>query len=91
MDFRVGEKAERISTLSMNRSTVMHRLIELYKPLIGSKEQKLIETKTTTTDKEISCLKKFIDEGWDMFMKFYFNSQFFDRIDHVMEAETFVE
>ena len=91
---RVGEKeAERISTLSMNRGTVMHRLIELYKPLIGSKEQKLIELKkTTTTDKEISCFeKKFIDEGWDMFMKFYFNSQFFfDRIDHVMEAETFL-
>ena len=31
---RVGkEEADRISTLSMNRGTVMHRLIELYKLL----------------------------------------------------------
>ena len=43
---RVGEEeANRISTLSMNRGTVMHRLVELYKPLPGDKKEKLNQLK----------------------------------------------
>ena len=43
---KVGEEeANRISTLSMNRGTVMHRLVELYKPLSGDKKEKLNQLK----------------------------------------------
>jgi len=91
---RVGEKeAKRISTLSMNRGTVMHRLIEIYKPLKGSPQDCLNELKEVSkTDEEIIEFdKEFIHAGWEMFMKFYSNSSiFFDRIDEVLESETFL-
>ena len=91
---RVGEKeANRISTLSMNRGTVMHRLVEIYKPLNGSKQERLNELKEVSkTDEEINEFDtEFIHAGWEMFMKFYSNSSyFFDRIDEVLESETFL-
>jgi len=91
---RVGEEeANRISTLSMNRGTVMHRLIELYKPLEGDKKEKLNQLKELSkTDKEIIEFdQEFINEGWVMFYKFYTNSsQYFDRVEEVIEAETFL-
>ena len=91
---RVGkEEADRISTLSMNRGTVMHRLIELYKLLKGNHTERLLELKEISiTDNEIVVFEKeFIDEGWKMFRKFYLNSySCFDRIEEVMESETFL-
>lgn len=96
---RVGEaEAKRISELSMNRGTVMHRLIELYKPLQGSKTERLEALKEIAADDEE--VNQFNDqpngdiwreEGWKMFMKFYLNSsQYFDRVKRVVEAETFL-
>lgn len=70
---RVGEEeANRISTLSMNRGTVMHRLVELYKPLPGDKKEKLNQLKELAkTDEEIIEFdQEFINEGWTMFYKF---------------------
>tara|TARA_B110000285_G_scaffold59749_1_gene68567 strand:+ start:5056 stop:5808 length:753 start_codon:yes stop_codon:yes gene_type:complete len=91
---KVGEaEANRISTLSMNRGTVMHRLVELYKPLTGSKEEKLDQLKELAkTDEEITEFdQEFINEGWIMFYKFYTNSsQYFDRVSKVLESETFL-
>ena len=91
---RVGEKeAKRISTLSMNRGTVMHRLVEIYKPLNGSQQERLNELKDLSkTDKEIIEFDtKFIHAGWEMFMKFWTNHEsFFDRIDEVLESEAFL-
>lgn len=96
---RVGEaEAKRISELSMNRGTIMHRLIELYKPLPGDKTEKLEALKELAkTDEEINQYSgdengpTWLEEGWKMFMKFYMNSsQFFDEVEEVLEAETFL-
>ena len=91
---KVGhEEADRISKLSMNRGTVMHRLIELYKPLTGSKEERLkIITDLLKTDPEINEFdQEYIDQGFEFFMKFYNNSsQFFDRVKEVLAAEKFL-
>ena len=96
---RIGEaEAKRISELSMNRGTVMHRLIELYKQLEGDKASRLEQLRELAAkDKEIN---QYSDEengeiwlaaGWEMFMKFYMNSsQYFDRVKRVIEAETFL-
>lgn len=91
---RVGqEEADRISTLSMNRGTVMHRLIELYKLLCGSNKERLSQLKEKAIiDQEICSFdQEFINEGWIMFMKFYLNSNIsFDRVEEVLESETFL-
>lgn len=96
---RVGEaEARRISELSMNRGTIMHRLIELYKPLKGDKQQCLAELKQLAlNDDEINQFDDhemgpiWKEAGWKMFMKFYLNSsQYFDRVVEVLEAETFL-
>jgi hypothetical protein len=96
---RVGEdEAKRISELSMNRGTVMHRLIELYKATSGTKEDRLNKLKEiASTDEETQQYSGeengeiWLAGGWDMFMKFYFNSsQFFDRIKKVVSAEVFL-
>jgi hypothetical protein len=94
---KVGEaEADRISNLSMNRGTVMHRLIELYKPLQGTKTERLNELKKLAADdEEVNQFNEesdlFLKEGWKFFMKFYLNSSnFFDRVDEVMMAEEFL-
>ena len=96
---RVGEEeADRISKLSMNRGTVMHRLIELYKPLTGSPEARLQALKVLASgDPEVNQFEHdengtlWREEGWKMFMKFWYNhSRFFDRVTEVLEAETFL-
>jgi hypothetical protein len=68
---RVGEEeANRISTMSMNRGTVMHRLIELYKQIPGTKEERLGELKKLLhKDREIKQFDtEFIEEGFKFFM-----------------------
>lgn len=94
---KVGEEeADRISTLSMNRGTVMHRLIELYKPLQGTKTERLNELKKLAADdEEVNQFNEesdlFLKEGWKFFMKFYLNSSnFFDRVKNVVMAEEFL-
>ena len=96
---RVGEaEAKRIGELSMNRGTVMHRLIELYKATSGTKEDRLNKLKEiASTDEETQQYSGeengaiWLASGWDMFMKFYFNSsQYFDRIEKVISAEVFL-
>ena len=96
---RVGEaEAKRIGELSMNRGTVMHRLIELYKATSGTKEDRLNKLKEiASTDEETQQYSGeengaiWLASGWDMFMKFYFNSsQYFDRIEEVISAEVFL-
>lgn len=94
---KVGEEeADRISTLSMNRGTVMHRLIELYKPLEGTKTERLNELKKLAADDdEVNQFNEesdlFLKEGWKFFMKFYLNSSnFFDRVKNVVMAEEFL-
>ena len=96
---RVGEaEADRISTLSMNRGTIMHRLIELYKGTSGDASERLIILKDLAkeddecnqfSDEENGPL--YLAEAWKFFYKFYFNSaDYFDRVKTVMEAETFL-
>lgn len=96
---RVGEaEAKRISELSMNRGTVMHRLIELYKATTGTKTERLEKLKeiaeTDTETQQYSNEENgatWLAGGWDMFMKFYLNSsQYFDRVDNVISAEVFL-
>jgi len=96
---RVGEaEAKRIGELSMNRGTIMHRLIELYKPLKGEKLERLEQLKEiASTDEEVNQYagqensEIWLASGWEMFMKFFFNSsQYFDRVDEVLQAEEFL-
>jgi hypothetical protein len=96
---RVGEaEAKRIGELSMNRGTVMHRLIELYKATSGTKEDRLNKLKEiANTDEETQQYSGeengaiWLASGWEMFMKFYFNSsQYFDRVKKVIAAENFL-
>lgn len=96
---RVGEaEAKRIGELSMNRGTVMHRLVELYKGTEGDKLQRLEALKeVASTDEETNQYSEeengalWLAEGWKMFMKFYFNSsQYFDRVSEVIAAESFL-
>lgn len=96
---KIGEEeALRISELSMNRGTVMHRLIELYKKLQGNKLDRLEELiSIAREDTEVNQYtghknaKIWVNEGWQMFMKFYMNSsQYFDRVARVLESETFL-
>ena len=96
---KVGEaEAKRISELSMNRGTIMHRLIELYKGTSGDSSERLIILKDLAkeddecnqfSDEENGAL--YLAEAWKFFYKFYFNSSdYFDRVKTVMEAETFL-
>ena len=96
---KVGEaEADRISKLSMNRGTVMHRLVELYKATEGTPEARLEQLKAiASTDEEVNQYKDetegqtWLDAGWVMFMKFWYNhSQFFDRVVEVLAAEQFL-
>lgn len=96
---KVGEaEADRISTLSMNRGTVMHRLIELYKKTKGNPTERLQELQAVAAeDAEVNQFetiedgKLFLDEGWKFFYKFYYNhSDYFDRIEEVLAAEEFL-
>ncbi len=97
---RVGEKeADRISNLSMSRGTIMHRLIELYKTKTeGEAQDRLVELKEIAkTDDEVNEFSEhenaelYLEEGWKMFYKFWFNSaDYFDTIKEVIEAETFL-
>jgi len=96
---RVGEaEAKRIGELSMNRGTVMHRLVELYKATEGDKSERLNALReVASNDEETNQYSKeengalWLEEGWKMFMKFYFNSsQYFDRVAEVIAAESFL-
>lgn len=96
---KVGEaEAERISKLSMNRGTIMHRLVELYKAIGGTPEEALEKLRVIAAeDEEVNEFAEdasgdlFLEEGWKMFMKFWHNhSKYFTRIDEVIEAETFL-
>ncbi len=96
---RIGEEeANRISQLSLNRGTLMHRLVELYKPLPGTPQEKrnaledMIEN-----DAEINEIRHkengqlYYNEGWKMFDKFWYNnSRFFGRVKEVIDSERFV-
>jgi len=69
---RVGEKeANRISQLSMNRGTIMHRQIELYKGFAGTPEEMKEQlTEVCKTDEEINEIVKlengelYLEEAW---------------------------
>jgi hypothetical protein len=91
---RIGEEeANRISTLSMNRGTVMHRLIELYKQIEGLKQERLdILLDIMFKDNEVKKFDNlFIEEGLKFFMKFWNNHElFFDKIEEVLAAEKFL-
>lgn len=97
---RVGEaEANRISTLSMNRGTIMHRLIELYKgKTSGDATERLVKLKEIAKeDDEVNEFQDhengelFLQEAWKFFYKFYYNSaDYFDRVEDVLEAETFL-
>ena len=96
---RVGEaEAKRISELSMNRGTIMHRLIELYKSTSGSATERLkILKDLAKEDQEVNQFSEedngplYLEEAWKFFYKFYFNSSdYFDRVVKVLEAETFL-
>ena len=73
---RVGDaEADRISTLSMNRGTIMHRLIELYKATSGNSTERLNELKEVAKedeetnqfkDEELGSL--FLSEAWKFFL-----------------------
>ena len=97
---RIGEaEADRISKLSMNRGTIRHRLIELYKsqtegePLIRLEQLQ----KLASTDDEVNQFSKdplgteWLEEGWKFFYKFFNNhSDFFTPVTKVLAAEQFL-
>jgi len=96
---RVGEaEAKRISQLSMNRGTIMHRQIELYKSYEGTPEEMKEQlSEACKTDEEIvEIVNKengdlYLEEAWKMFDKFWYNqSRFFSRVDEVLDAERFL-
>lgn len=96
---RVGEaEAKRISELSMNRGTIMHRLIELYKATEGEASERLNKLKAISKDdEEVNQFANeengalYLEEAWKFFYKFWFNSSdYFDRVNEVLEAETFL-
>jgi len=97
---RVGEKeANRISSLSMSRGTIMHRLIELYKTeTSGEAMERLTQLKEVAKDDdEVNEFKDdengqlYLEEAWKFFYKFWSNSSdYFDQILEVLEAETFL-
>lgn len=96
---RVGhEEADRISNLSMNRGTIMHRLIELYKVTQGTPEERLQELHNiASTDEECTQFNEdpngtiWWDSAWEMFMKFWnHHDKFFDRVKRVLMAEGFI-
>ena len=76
----------------------MHRLVELYKATEGDKSERLNALKeVASTDEETNKYSEeengalWLEEGWKMFMKFYFNSsQYFDRVAKVIAAESFL-
>ena len=91
---RVGvNEAKKISRMSMNRGTVMHRLVELYKVTEGEKSEriKMLES-IASGDAEIQQFdQEFIEAGWFMFYRFWNNHEdYFDRIKRVLESETFL-
>lgn len=97
---RVGEKeANRISSLSMSRGTIMHRLIELYKTKTsGESVERLEQLKVVAKDdEEVNEFAEddngvlYLEEAWKFFYKFWSNSSdYFDQIKEVIEAETFL-
>lgn len=96
---KIGEaEAHRITALSMNRGTIMHRLIELYKLIPGTPDAKLERLKEIALeDGEVNQFASdelgahWLEEGWLMFMKFWHNQpKFFSRINKVLESETFL-
>ena len=96
---RVGhEEADRISNLSMNRGTIMHRLIELYKGLKGTPCQRLSQLIfISQTDDEINQFNEdpsgeiWLKHGWEFFLKFWnHHDEFFDRVIKVLAAEKFI-
>ena len=96
---KVGEEeADRISKLSMNRGTIMHRLIELYKPKEGSAvEKKEWLEDIAPNDEEILEITEldngqlYYNEAWKMFDKFWYNnSRFFGRVRKVIDSERFL-
>lgn len=90
---RVGEQeANRISSLSLGRGNVMHRLLELYKSIDGTPEERLEVLKSLMhKDKQIKKDVDYVQDGWDFFMKFWYNhSRFFDRVKRVIAAEEFL-
>ena len=97
---RVGEKeANRISSLSMSRGTIMHRLIELYKTeTFGESIERLGQLiEVAKDDDEVNEFKDdengklYLEEAWKFFFKFWSNSSdYFDTIKEVIEAETFL-
>jgi len=96
---RVGHaEADRISHLSMNRGTILHRLIELYKATKGTPDERLLELKDiASTDEECTQFNEddmgavWLEAGWIMFMKFWNNpEETFDRIEEVLAAEKFI-
>jgi genome maintenance exonuclease 1 len=97
---RVGEaEADRISKLSMNRGTIMHRLIELYKShTTGTPIERLqVLEEIARTDDEINQFSsdpksaEWLEEGWKFFYKFYNNHvDFFTPVTEVLAAEEFL-
>ena len=97
---RIGhEEADRISRLSMNRGTIMHRLIELYKTKTSGEPSERLETlkEISQTDEECTQFKEepegeiWWNSAWEMFYKFYNNhADYFGQIAKVISAEEFL-
>lgn len=92
------EEADRISNLSMNRGTIMHRLLELYKVLRGTPNQRLSQLIfISKTDIEVNQFNEdplgdtWLKAGWEFFLKFWtHHPEFFDRVVKVLAAEKFI-
>lgn len=97
---RIGhEEADRISKLSMNRGTIMHRLIELYKSkTTGEPIDRLQQLQGLAEgDPEVNQFnqqpegEEWLREGWKFFYKFYHNHHdFFTQVERVLAAEQFL-
>jgi genome maintenance exonuclease 1 len=92
------EEADRISNLSMNRGTIMHRLLELYQVLEGTPCQRLSQLIfISQTDEEINQFngdpsgEEWLKQGWEFFLKFWLHhDEFFGRVVRVLASEKFI-
>jgi len=97
---KIGEEeADRISNLSMNRGTIMHRLIELYKSETSGEPSERLEVLKRISETDEECIQFngdpngeiWLNSAWEMFYKFYNNhSDYFGTIKKVIESESFL-
>jgi genome maintenance exonuclease 1 len=87
---KVGqEEADRISKFSANRGTFMHSLHENYLDIafINGEDKALQKAMKVSLEQNPDLTKEEIECGKDLFLNFFNNSDFYERIEEVMFQE----